>query len=130
MSYDCWRLNRSWLTPSMASPLLRSAVVMPSAAFHLQELARRGLGIAVPDHAHDLGRIDHRPPGLALQPDQSVRPDLHTGQLLVLGRGEPDRADPGNDDEYRPRPPSERLEQVADRLGGHKPSSPHLAAIW
>src|SRR5580658_7835645 len=102
----------------MASPLLRSAVVMPSAAFRLQELTRRGLGVAVPDHAHDLGRIDHRPAGLALQADQAVRPDLDAGQPLVLPRREPDRADPGNDDEYGPGPPDEGLELVADRLGG------------
>ena len=55
-----------------------------------QELARRVVRVAAPDHGHDPARVDHGPAVLPLDANQAVRPGLHAGQLLVLGGGEAD----------------------------------------
>jgi len=88
----------------------------------LQELSH-GLPavLVVPAHGHDLGRLDHRPPGLSFHPDQAVRADFHARQLVVLGRGEPHLATPAEDKQDGPRLADEGLEQVTDRLAGHEP---------
>jgi 4-carboxymuconolactone decarboxylase len=66
-----------------------------------EELAGRALHVVVPHHGHDIGRVDHGPPRLALQADQAVRPDLHGSQLLSLIRGEPDLPAPAESEENR-----------------------------
>src|SRR5262249_2345617 len=51
----------------------------------------------------------------------------HAGQLLVLGRDQPDGAGPADDHGNQPGFTDEGLEQVADRLAGHQPSPPNMA---
>src|SRR5947209_3943145 len=104
----------------------RLGVPRPPAAPCLQELARRVIGIAAPDHGHDPDRVEHDPPVLALDADQAVRADLHAGQLLVVGGGEPDLAGLGHHHEDRPGLPDEGLEQLADHLAGHESLPPNI----
>ena len=92
-----------------------------------QELARGVIRIAVPAHGHDLGRVDHGPPGIALKADQAVGANLHAGQLVALGRGEPHLADSADQHHHRPRLTNAGLEQVANRLTGHGSSPPGTA---
>src|SRR5262249_15772864 len=89
-----------------------------------EELARGGLGFAVPHHGHDFSRVDHGPPGLALKSQQAVRAELHAGQLLVPGCDEPDVAGSADNQGNRTGLTDEGPEQVADRLTGHRPSPP------
>src|ERR1700732_844944 len=91
-----------------------------------QELARMSLRIIVPYHGHDLTWIDHSPPVLALKTDQAVRPNLHAGQLIVLGHRESHRPDPADEHGNRPRLTDEGLKQIAHRLAGHEPSPPGI----
>jgi hypothetical protein len=92
----------------------------------LQELTRPVLGIVVPHHGHDLGRVDHGPPVLALKADQAVRAKLHRGQLLGLGHREGDRPGPADEHGNRPVPTDNGIEQIAHRLAGHLPSPPGI----
>src|SRR5215472_8639870 len=96
---------------------------LPEAASlpELQELARRRYRLAVPYHRHDLTWVDHGPPGLAVKTDQAIRANLHAGELLILGRGEPDMADLADNHGDRPGLTDEGLEQLTDRLAGHEP---------
>src|SRR6516164_3082606 len=89
-----------------------------------QELAERAFPVVVPDHGHDLGRVDHGPSGLADQADHAVLEDLHAGQLLVVIGGESDLAAAADDHEDRAGLADEGPEQVADHLAGHGPSPP------
>src|SRR6266702_3039995 len=82
------------------------------------------LRVACPRHRHQLTRVDHGPPGLALETDQTIRIHRHAGELVVLVRGEPDLADPADNHRNRAGLADERLEQVTERLAGHEPSPP------
>jgi hypothetical protein len=66
-----------------------------------------------------LTRVDHGPPGLALEPDEAVRADLHAGQLAVLVDGQPDLADVADCQVNRPGLADDGREQAADRLASH-----------
>src|SRR5258708_33264146 len=85
-----------------------------------QKLARRGPRLAVPHHGHDPTWVNLSPPGLALKTDEAIRANLHAGQLLVLGCGEPDLADLADNHRDRPGLTDEGLEQFTDRLAGHE----------
>src|SRR3974390_1410471 len=89
-----------------------------------QELARGVRRLSVPADGDDLARIDNDPPVLALEADHAVGTKLHAGELVALGRGEPDRADPLDDHVHRSGFADEGLEQVTERLSGHEPPPP------
>src|SRR5260370_18330284 len=69
------------------------------------------LRIAGPRHRYQLTRVDHGAAGFALETDQAVRVHRHAGELVVLGRGEPDLADPADHHRDRAGLADERLEQ-------------------
>src|SRR5262249_52333359 len=92
-----------------------------------QELARRGLRLAVPHHRRNFTWVDHGPPGLTLQTHQAVRVNLHAGQFLVFSCDEPDGTAPADNHGNQSGLTDEGREQVADRLSGHQPSPPHIA---
>jgi len=62
----------------------RQAARQLSARVRSQELARRGLRLAVPHHGHDFTRVDHGPRGLSLKTHQAVRANLHGPEVAEL----------------------------------------------
>src|SRR5260370_37264278 len=66
-----------------------------------------------------LTRVDHGPPGLALEPDEAVRADLHAGQRAVLVDGQRDLADVADCQVNRPELADDAHEQPADRRASH-----------
>src|SRR5215469_8901835 len=110
------RTGRAQMDSSPGPDLVRTG-----SAQHLQKLARRRHRLAVPHHGHDRTWVDHSPPALALKTDQAIRANLHAGELLILGRGEPDVADLADNHRDRPGLTDEGLEQLTDRLAGHEP---------
>src|SRR5580692_10768594 len=108
-------------------PVARWTAHGDSGDYRLEELTRPVLGIVVPHHGHDLSRVDHGPPVLALKADQAVRADLHAGQLLGLGHRERDRPGPADEHGNRPVPTDNGIEQIMHRLAGHLPSPPGIA---
>jgi pimeloyl-ACP methyl ester carboxylesterase len=134
---DQWapRLTRRTLEASHWSALTRDAPKVAgwisefasSAGRGLQELAGGLLRVSVPGHGHHLGRIDHRPAGLAFEPDRAVRADLYAGQLAILRRGQPDLSGLADHHDNRPVLADQGLEQLAQGLAGHPPSPPGTA---
>jgi hypothetical protein len=115
-----------------AKPLLKRTNENERTGPRSQEKAGRPLRLlADPRHGNNLGRVEDRPPGFTLKPDQAVVAELDACQLLVLARGDADVSDPADDQGKRSGLTNERLQQIADRLALQGPSPPQtLPRAW